>query len=72
MIQFFYLVILPIFHADHTSSKNGSYFLENIFVSVGVAYDFAFRQNNLSLKIFQNVFWKFPSKSLGNEKVFGG
>ena len=41
--------------------------LENIFDSLGFAYDFAFYQNNGSLKIFQNVFWK---KSFKNANIY--
>ena len=47
--------------------------LKNIFDSLGFAYDFAFCQNNGSLKIFKNVFW---NKSFKNAKryqvVWGG
>ena len=35
---------------------------KNIFDSLGFAYDFAFCQNNGSLKIFQNVLWKISFK----------
>ena len=41
-IQKNYMVIIPRFHADQTSSKNGPYFLGNIFYLVGFTYDFGF------------------------------
>ena len=46
--------------------------LKNIFDSVGFAYDSAFCQNNGSLKIFQNVFWKNPSTTLIDANFVGG
>ena len=41
--------------------------LKNIFDSLGFAYDFAFCQNNGSLKIFQNVSW---SMSFKNDNIY--
>ena len=37
--------------------------LKNIFVALGFAYDFAFCQNKLSLKVFQNVLWTMSFKN---------
>ena len=45
--------------------------LKNIFDSLGFAYDFAFCQNNGSLKIFQNVLWK-KSNTNANRCIFLG
>ena len=70
-IQNKYLVILPRFHADHTSSKNGSYFLENIFVSVGFAYDFAFWKI-IGLQILKLFHEKKDLYTLRNDDLFGG
>ena len=44
--------------------------LKNIFDSLGFAYDFAFCQNNGSLKIFQNVFWKKSFKNANRYQSF--
>ena len=55
-IQKFYLFKIPRFHADQTSWKNVSYFLKNIFVSVGL-FIFAFCQSNWPPN-------NIPSKSL--------
>ena len=46
--------------------------LKNMFDSLGFAYDFAFCQNNGSLKIFQNVFWKKSFKNAKRYQVFWG
>ena len=46
--------------------------LQNIFDSLGFAYAFAFCQNNGSLKIFQNVFWKKSFKNTKRYQSFGG
>ena len=46
--------------------------LKNMFDSLGFAYDFAFCQNNGSLKIFQNVFWKKSFKHGKRYQVFWG
>ena len=46
--------------------------LKNMFGSIGFAYDFAFSQNNGSLKIFQNVFWKKSFKNAKRYKSFWG
>ena len=46
--------------------------LKNIFDSLGFAYDFAFCQNNGSLKIFQNVFWKKSFKNANRYQSFWG
>ena len=45
---------------------------KNVFVALGFAYDFAFCQNNGSLKIFQNVFWKKSFKNANRYKSFFG
>ena len=44
--------------------------LKNIFDPLGFAYDFAFCQNNGSLKIFQNVFWNKSFKNAKRHQVF--
>ena len=45
-------------HADFNFWTNDRWLFENIFDSLGFAHEFAFCQNNGSLKMFQNVFWK--------------
>ena len=48
-------------------------YLKNIFDSLGFAYEFAFCQNNGSLKIFQSVFWNKSFKNAEKyQHVFGG
>ena len=44
--------------------------LKNIFDSLGFAYDFAFCQNNGSLKIFQNVSWTMSLKMIKYTNLF--
>ena len=46
--------------------------LKNMFDSFGFAYDFAFSQNNGSLKNFRNVFWKNLWKILIDTIFSGG
>ena len=46
--------------------------LKNIFGSLISAYDFAFCQNNGSLKIFQNVLWKKPFNNANRYQSFVG
>jgi hypothetical protein len=53
-------------YADLNSWSNDRSLFENIFVSLGFAYDFAFCQNKWSLKIFLNVLW---SMSFENDKL---
>ena len=43
------------------------HYLKNMYVSFGFTYDFAFCQNKLSLKNFQNVLWKMSFK---NDKIY--
>ena len=46
--------------------------LKNMFDPLGFAYDFAFCQNNGSLMIFQNVFWKKSFKNANRYQSFWG
>ena len=46
--------------------------LKNIFDPLGCAYDFAFCQNDGSLKISQNVFWNKSFKNVKRYQSFGG
>ena len=54
-------------YADLNSWTNDRSLFENMLDSFVFAYDFAFCQNKLSLKIFQNVLW---TMSFNNDKIY--
>ena len=59
-------------YADLNSWSNDRSLFENIFYSLGFAYDFVFCQNKWPLKIFRNVLWSMSFKNDQIHQSFWG
>ena len=65
------LLNISRFHKIPGELINGPYFFKNMFVSFGFAHAFNFVKILGLPKIFQNVFWQSPLKTIGDEDFVG-